>query len=178
MPFFRVLFFRNFFSPWAFFLALHVYNFLVKYSAEESSLSKVATVLQTGLQKLIREGEAVHQGSAFIVIGMIAQRFPHNVYHDVSLLETFFKSLEAADPELRLQIREGLFNLILAYRYDVNPQEVDRNGRVDILFALLKFFMSSEEPMVRFVAVRSVATIFPPDHVPSKFLLLLATGDP
>lgn len=147
------------------------------FSAEESALSKVATVLQSGLQKLIREGETVHQGPAFIVIGMIAQRFPHNVFHDISLLEMFFKSLESADPELRLQIREGLLNLIVAYRYNVNPEEVDKNGRVNILFALLKFYMASEEPMVRFVAVRSVATIFPPDHVPSKFLLLVATGD-
>lgn len=89
----------------------------------------------------------------------------------------FFKNLETAEPDLRLQIREGLLNLISAYKYDVNPQEVDKNGRVNILFALLKFFMSSVEPMVRFAAVRSVATIFPPDHVPSKFLLLIATGD-
>lgn len=151
--------------------------YIIAHSADESSLSKVSAVLQTGLQKLIREGEKIHQGPAFIVIGMIAQRFPNNVYHDVSLLETFFKSLESADPELRLQIREGLFNLILAYRYDVNPQEVDKNGRLNILFALLKFFMGSEEPMVRSVAVKCIATVFPPDHVPSKFLLLLATED-
>lgn len=146
-------------------------------SAEETTLSKVVSVLQPGLNKLIKEGEPVHRGPAFVVIGMIAQRFPMNVFHDVGLLEMFFKSLETADPDLRLQIREGLLNLILAYRYEVNPQEVDKNGRISILFGLMKFFMGSEEPMVRFAAVRSVATIFPPDHVFSKFLLLLATGD-
>lgn len=150
---------------------------LITFSAEESTLSKVVSVLQPGLNKLIREGEPIHQGPAFVVIGMIAQRFPMNVFHDVSLLEMFFKSLESAEPDLRLQIREGLLNLILAYKYNVNPKEVDKNGRINILFALLKFFMSSEEPMVRFAAVRSIATIFPPDHVFSKFLLLLATGD-
>lgn len=77
----------------------------------------------------------------------------------------------------QLQIREGLLNLILAYKYDVNVEECDKDGRINILFALIKSYMDSEEPMVRFVAVRSIATIFPPNHVPSKFLLLLATGD-
>ncbi|KAJ8977535.1 hypothetical protein NQ317_010055 [Molorchus minor] len=37
--------------------------------------------------------------------------------------------------------------------------------------------MDSEEPMVRFAGVRMLATIFPPDHVPSKFMLLVSTGD-
>lgn len=120
----------------------------------------------------------MHKGPAFVVIGMIAQRFPMNVFHDVQLLEMFFKSLETAGPDMRLHISEGLLNLILAYKYDVNPREVDKNSRITILFGLLKFFMTSEEPMVRFAAVRSVATIFPPEHVFSKFLLLLATGDP
>lgn len=147
-------------------------------SAEETTLSKVVSVLQPGLNKLIKEGEPIHKGPAFVVIGMIAQRFPLNVFHDVSLLEMFFKSLETAEPEMRLQIREGLLNLILAYKYDNNPKEMDKNGRINILFGVLKFFMSSEEPMVRFAAVRSIATIFPPEHVFSKFLLLLATGDP
>lgn len=135
-------------------------------------------MLQPGLNKLIREGEPIHKGPAFLVIGMIAQRFPMNVFHDVSLLEMFFKNLESAEPDVRLQIREALLGLILAYRHEISPKEMDKNGRISILFGLLKFFMSSEEPMVRFAAVRAIATIFPPEHVFSKFLLLLATGDP
>lgn len=147
------------------------------FSADGSQLIKVASVLQSGLNKLIKEGEAVHQGQAFLINGMIGRRFPMIVYHDIGLLEMFFKKLETGDADLKLQIREGLLNLITAYKYDINPAECDKDGRMNILSALVKYFMDSEEPMVRFVAVRSIATIFPPDHVPSKFLLLLATGD-
>ncbi|XP_018321144.1 proteasome adapter and scaffold protein ECM29 [Agrilus planipennis] len=157
-------------------LALNFATNLVR-SAEEASLCKVAAILMSGLLKLIREGEPSHQSQAFIIIGMIGRRFPSVVYHDVGLLEMFFKNLETANPDLKLQIREGLLNLILAYKYDVNPKEADKDGRMNILFVLVKYFANSEEPMVRFAAVRSVATIFPPNHVPSKFLLLMSTGD-
>ncbi|KAK9746868.1 Proteasome stabiliser [Popillia japonica] len=157
-------------------LALNFTGNLVR-DANAKLLVKVASVLQSGLNKLIKEGEPAHKGQAFIINGMIGRRFPMIVYHDVSLLELFFKKLESADPDLKLQIREGLLNLITAYKYDINPLECDKNGRINILFALMKFYMNSEEPMVRFAAVKTVATIFPPDHVPSKVLLLLAMGD-
>lgn len=131
----------------------------------------------SGLQKLIREGEEIHHGQAFVTIGLLAHRFPKVVYHDVALLEMFFTNMETASPELRLQIREGLLNLIEAYKYDVFPEECDKDGRLNILFALIKCKIASEEPMVRFVSVRSLGTLFTPNHVPSKFLLLTATGD-
>lgn len=146
-------------------------------TAEETQLSKAASVLQTGLQKLIREGEAMHQGQAFLILGLLGSRFPLMTYHNVALLEMFFKNLESANPDLRLQIREGFLSLIPAYKYDVNSNELDKDGRINFLFALVKYYLFSEEPMVRFAAVRSIGNIFPPDHVPSKFLLLLASGD-
>ncbi|KAF5273782.1 hypothetical protein FQA39_LY00897 [Lamprigera yunnana] len=157
-------------------LALQFAMNLVR-TAEEVQLTKVAGILQTGLQKLIREGESVHQGQAYLILGALGSRFPLLMYHNVSLLEMFFKNLETAEPDLRLQIRQGFLSLISAYKYDVNLKEYDKDGRVNFLFALVKYYLFSEEPMVRFIAVRSIGTIFPPNHVPSKFLLLLATGD-
>lgn len=131
----------------------------------------------SGLQKLIKEGEEIHHGQAFVTIGILAQRFPKVVFHNVGLLEMYFTTLERANPELRLQIREGLLNLILAYKHDIFPAECDKDSRLNLLFALIKCKMISEEPMVRFASVRTLGTIFPPNHVPSKFLLLTATGD-
>lgn len=152
--------------------------FGIDFSAEvDNQFAKLAGVLQSGLNKLIHEGEPVHRGPAFIINGLIARKYPIIVYHDIGLLELFFKQLETADAELKLQIREGLLNLIVAYKYDVFPQENDKNGRINIIFAIMKCYIYSEEPMVRFAAVRSAATIFPPKHVPSKILLLRATVD-
>ncbi|CAH1974017.1 unnamed protein product [Acanthoscelides obtectus] len=156
--------------------ALTFTNNIIRY-ANVDPLSKLSVVLLSGLQKLIKEGEEMHQGQAFVTIGMLAQRFPEKVYHDVGLLETFFNGMENANPELRVQIREGILNLISAYKYDIFPDECDKDGRLNILFALIKSKMTSNEPMVRFVAVRTLATIFPPKHVPSRFVLLTATGD-
>lgn len=157
-------------------LALNFTMNLIRF-ADEGSLGKVAPVLLSGLQKLIKESEEQHQGQAYVLIGTLGQRFPKIVYHDINLLETYFKNLEIANPDLKLQIREGLLTLILAYKYDSLIEEVDKDGRLNILFALIKFRMNSEESMVRFAAVKTLATIFPPEHVPSKFLLLLLTGD-
>lgn len=147
------------------------------YSANEDPLSKVAPVLLSGLQKLIKEGEDVHHGQAFVIMGILAQRFPKIVYHNVGLLEMFFSNLESADQELRLQIREGLLSLLQAYKCDIFPEECDKDGRLNLLFVLIKCKITSDEPMVRFAAVRTLGIIFPPNHVMSKFLLLTATGD-
>lgn len=152
-------------------------NFNGIFSANEDPLSKVAPVLLSGLQKLIKEGEEVHHGQAFVTIGVLAQRFPKIVFHNVGLLEMYFTNLESANNEVRLQIREGLLNLILAYKYDIFPDECDKDGRLNLLFALIKCKITSDEPMVRFASVRTLGTIFPSNHVPSRFLLLTATGD-
>ncbi|XP_026485739.2 proteasome-associated protein ECM29 homolog [Vanessa tameamea] len=45
------------------------------------------------------------------------------------------------------------------------------------LFALLDHYMHSEESMIRYIAMRYSATVFPQDYIPSRYLLLLASGD-
>lgn len=39
-------------------------------------------------------------------------------------------------------------------------------------------FPFKPEVQVRQVAVKFASTVFPPDHIPSRYLLLLAAGDP
>jgi hypothetical protein len=43
--------------------------------------------------------------------------------------------------------------------------------------ALLANQVESNDPMARFVAVRYAASVFPLNHAPSRYLLLLASGD-
>lgn len=79
-----------------------------------------------------------------------------------------------------------MLNLVPAFKYKL-PQISDgkltaeqsnvNDSKMTLLHALLSQYMDSEEPMVRFVATRFMATVFPPGHVQSKYLLLLATGD-
>jgi hypothetical protein len=49
--------------------------------------------------------------------------------------------------------------------------------RQTMMQALLANQVESSEPMARFVAVRYAASVFPVNHAPSRYLLLLATGD-
>jgi hypothetical protein len=49
--------------------------------------------------------------------------------------------------------------------------------RQTMMQALLANQVESNEPMARFVAVRYAASVFPLNHAPSRYLLLLATGD-
>lgn len=45
------------------------------------------------------------------------------------------------------------------------------------LFALLEHYMHSDESMIRYIAMRYSAAVFPQDYVLSRYLLLLASGD-
>lgn len=72
-----------------------------------------------------------------------------------------------------------MLNLVSAYKYsdfDHDKQALN-NSKMVLLHSLLSQYLDNEEPMVRFVAVRFISTVFPADHVKSKYLLLLATGD-
>ncbi|CAG5035645.1 unnamed protein product [Parnassius apollo] len=45
------------------------------------------------------------------------------------------------------------------------------------LFALLDHYMHSEDSMIRYIAMRYSSVVFAQDYVPSRYLLLLASGD-
>lgn len=73
-----------------------------------------------------------------------------------------------------------MLNLVSAYKYSSNDEENSNlnNSKMVLLHSLLSQYLDSEEPMVRFVAVRFLSSVFPSDNVKSRYLLLLATGDP
>ncbi|KAJ8977536.1 hypothetical protein NQ317_010056 [Molorchus minor] len=97
-------------------LALNFTANIIRHASEDS-LEKVAPVLLSGLQKLIKEStDEILHAHTYVVISMLAQRFPKIVYHDVGLLEMYFANLESSNPELRLQLRESLLNLIVAFQ--------------------------------------------------------------
>lgn len=45
------------------------------------------------------------------------------------------------------------------------------------IFCSVHSYMLSEESMIRYIAMRYSAAVFPNDYIPSRFLLLLASGD-
>lgn len=77
------------------------------FSSMGESLKKLSPVLLAGLTKLIKQGDPEHHGQAYVTIGLLAQKFPQTVFGDIALLELYFNNLEAADSQLKIQVREG-----------------------------------------------------------------------
>ncbi|XP_008560300.1 proteasome adapter and scaffold protein ECM29 [Microplitis demolitor] len=136
------------------------------------SLSRVAGVILNGMVKLISEGEPEHIAIAYTIIGQLGQRIPSLVNKDSSLVQQFFKALTSTDADMRRTVRDALIAMSSAFVLN----RTDECG-ISTMTALLSTYIESEEPSVRSVAVHYVATIFPADHAPSRYLLLIACGD-
>lgn len=135
-------------------------------------LTRVAGVILSGMDKLISEGEPEHAAMAYTIIGQLSQRIPSLIKSELNLVQRFFEALSSTEGELRRTVRDALICMSSAFVLNRN----DEKG-IAIMNTLLSVHIESKEPSVRSVAVHYAATIFPPDHAPSRYLLLLACGD-
>ncbi|XP_041976007.1 proteasome-associated protein ECM29 homolog [Aricia agestis] len=169
----------------------------------EASLRKVAAVFLQGLLKVIRSEEhAEHQPKAYMCLGRLAMKCPESFKGQFALLEELVKKIPEAVPEMRTALRDALLEMAVAYKISASTDnaisesgssqamEVDESSECKkmktspfdepqalALFALLDHYMHSEESMIRYVATRYAAAVFPPGYVPARYLLLLASGD-
>lgn len=70
-----------------------------------------------------------------------------------------------------MAVQEALSTMLPAFK-----QLTSTNGA--ILEALLAASLESKQHLLRLIAVQYAGGIFPADHVTSRYLLLLAAGDP
>ncbi|XP_063216942.1 proteasome adapter and scaffold protein ECM29 isoform X2 [Bacillus rossius redtenbacheri] len=142
--------------------------------ASLARLAQVAAVFLSGLLKVIAQEESSLKAPAYVAAGKLAQRVPSLVNKDLRLLQTFFDALSKEDQETRLSVREALLSMVQAFRVG---DDTEAQSRQVMMQALLAGQVESSEPSARFLAVRYAASVFPARHVPSRYLLLLATGD-
>ncbi|XP_014217029.1 proteasome-associated protein ECM29 homolog [Copidosoma floridanum] len=136
-------------------------------------LTRVAKVILNGMIKQIKEDiEPAHRMMAYTIIGQLGRRIPTLVNKDLSLLQSFFDTLASTDGDLRRTIRDAMVNMTTAF-----VLKKDDDTSISLMVALLASHIESPEAYVRFVAVHYSATVFPSDHAPSRYLLLLASGD-
>ncbi|KAJ8667078.1 hypothetical protein QAD02_008740 [Eretmocerus hayati] len=134
---------------------------------------RVAQVILNGMLKLIKEeSEPTHKLMAYSIIGHLGQRIPSLVNKDLSLLQNFFDMLLTTDADIRRTIRDALISMTPAF-----VLSKDNENGISLMVGLLSNLIESPEAHVRFVAVHYAATVFPADHAPAKYLLLLASGD-
>ncbi|OXB60778.1 hypothetical protein ASZ78_016829 [Callipepla squamata] len=98
-------------------------------------------------------------------------RMPQLFTKDIALVQQFFEALCKEDADTRLAIQEALSMMVGAYS---NLEGAQRT----LMEALVASYLIKPEVQVRQVAVKFASTVFPPDHIPSRYLLLLAAGDP
>lgn len=152
-------------------LALQFTSNIVQH-CNSASLLRVAGVILNGIMKLISEGDPIHKPKAYTIVGQLGQKIPALINKDFSLLEKFFDTLAATDGDLRHTVRNALISMSSAFILNKEDEQ-----SIALMNALLSAHIESPESHVRFVAVHYAATVFPNDDAPSRYLLLLASGD-
>ncbi|KAA0722414.1 Proteasome-associated protein ECM29 -like protein [Triplophysa tibetana] len=130
-------------------------------------------MLLNGLTKLINEYKEDPKllSMAYSAVGKLSSRMPQLFTKDIALVQQFFESMCKEEADVRLAIQEALSMMVGAY---VNLQ----GALLNLMEALVAAYIAKPEVQVRQVAMKFAITVFAPDHVASRYLLLLAAGDP
>uniref|UniRef100_A0A8B9QKQ3 Ecm29 proteasome adaptor and scaffold n=1 Tax=Apteryx owenii TaxID=8824 RepID=A0A8B9QKQ3_APTOW len=139
----------------------------------ESKIKPLGPMLLNGLTKLINEYKEDSKllSMAYSAVGKLSSRIPQLFTKDIALVQQFFEALCKEEADTRLAIQEALSMMVGAYS---NLEGAQRT----LMEALVASYLIKPEVQVRQVAVKFASTVFPPDHIPSRYLLLLAAGDP
>uniref|UniRef100_A0A5F8HFG3 Ecm29 proteasome adaptor and scaffold n=1 Tax=Monodelphis domestica TaxID=13616 RepID=A0A5F8HFG3_MONDO len=139
----------------------------------EIKIKPLGPMLLNGLTKLINEYKEDPKllSMAYSAVGKLSSRMPHLFTKDIALVQQFFEALCKEEPDTRLAIQEALSMMVGAYSTLEGAQRT-------LMEALVASYLIKPEVQVRQVAVKFASTVFPPDHIPSRYLLLLAAGDP
>uniref|UniRef100_A0A665T9H2 Ecm29 proteasome adaptor and scaffold n=1 Tax=Echeneis naucrates TaxID=173247 RepID=A0A665T9H2_ECHNA len=138
-----------------------------------SITSPLGLMLLNGLTKLINEYKEDPKllCVAYSAVGKLSSRMPQLFTKDIALVQQFFESMCKEEADVRLAIQEALSMMVGAY---ANLQ----GALLNLMEALVAAYIGKREVQVRQVAMKFASTVFASDHVPSRYLLLLAAGDP
>nr|XP_034996453.1 proteasome adapter and scaffold protein ECM29 isoform X2 [Zootoca vivipara] len=139
----------------------------------DGKIKPLGPMLLNGLTKLINEYKEDPKllSMAYSAVGKLSSRIPQLFTKDLALVQQFFEALSKEDPDTRLAIQEALSMMVGAY---TNLEGAPRT----LMEALVASNLIKPQVQVRQVAVKFASTVFPSDHIPSRYLLLLAAGDP
>ncbi|XP_012878678.1 PREDICTED: proteasome-associated protein ECM29 homolog [Dipodomys ordii] len=139
----------------------------------EIKIKPLGPMLLNGLTKLINEYKEDPKllSMAYSAVGKLSSRMPQLFTKDIALVQQLFEALCKEEPETRLAIQEALSMMVGAYSTLEGAQRT-------LMEALVASYLIKPEVQVRQVAVKFASTVFPSDHIPSRYLLLLAAGDP
>ncbi|XP_075450242.1 proteasome adapter and scaffold protein ECM29 isoform X2 [Ascaphus truei] len=139
----------------------------------DSKMKPLGPMLLNGLTKLINEYKEDPKllSTAYSAVGKLASRMPQLFTKDLALVQQFFEAMRKEEPDVRLSIQEALSMMVGAY---TNLE----GAQLTLMEALVGSYLVKPEVQVRQVAVKFASNVFAPDHIPSRYLLLLTAGDP
>ncbi|XP_040217375.1 proteasome adapter and scaffold protein ECM29 isoform X2 [Rana temporaria] len=139
----------------------------------DNKIKPLGPMLLNGLTKLINEYKEDPKllSMAYSGVGKLSGRMPQLFTKDLALVQQFFEALRKEEMDVRLSIQEALSMMVGAY---TNLE----GAQLTLMEALVGSYLVKPEVQVRQVAVKFASSVFPPNHIPSRYLLLLSAGDP
>lgn len=141
-------------------------------SSSDSVFTASSSLLWSAMLRLIGEAkeDPKLRGLAYVALGKIGKRKPSLVTKDLSIVQNLFDSLSEENAEIRSAVQETLA-LLAGSLVDLDQVKMKQ------IEALIMQNVEKVEPQARLMAVRYASLVFPMDHFPSRYVLLLACGD-
>ncbi|XP_033738890.1 proteasome adapter and scaffold protein ECM29-like [Pecten maximus] len=138
----------------------------------DNKFTPIGPVLLSGMVKLVGEAkeDAKLRGLAYVAAGKIVRRVPQIVSKDISIVQKFFDAMCQEDTETRISVQEALSLMSEAFQNITGTNST-------LMEALIMQNIDKEQPQARLMAVQYAKAVFPTDHMPSRYILLLASGD-
>ncbi|BFY99626.1 hypothetical protein BsWGS_02666 [Bradybaena similaris] len=141
-------------------------------NCDQAKFAMLDVVLLNGMLKLIQEAkeDSKLRSLAYVAVGKIGRRSPHRLTKDIQVVQTFFDAICQEEGDTRLAVQEALSLMSNAFG------DLDATNK-QLLEALLLQNIDKVEPQARMVTVQYAAAVFPSDHIPSRYILMLGAGD-
>ncbi|GFO03251.1 proteasome-associated protein ecm29-like protein [Plakobranchus ocellatus] len=141
-------------------------------NCDDAKFAMIDVVLLNGMLKVIKETQEDPKlrSLAYVAVGKIARRSPHRLSKDIQIVQTFFDAICQEEGDTRLAVQEALSMMSDAFC------NID-STHMALMEALLLQSIDKDEYHARVVAVQYAARVFPSDHIPSRYILMLASGD-
>ncbi|KAG7160614.1 Proteasome adapter and scaffold protein ECM29-like [Homarus americanus] len=147
----------------------------IAFNAIKEKLAPVGSVLFGGVVKVIEEEkcDARLRSLAYGALAKLSVKLPNLLlshHSQLHYLQTLMNALTQEEGDVLLSVQEAL-SMVAPVCKQLNPSSQDE------LCILLSDHVLHHNPQLRRTAVHYAASVFPPDHVPSRFILMVATGD-
>ncbi|XP_005102218.1 proteasome adapter and scaffold protein ECM29 [Aplysia californica] len=141
-------------------------------NCEETTFSTFDMILLNGMLKLIKESkeDPKLRSLAYVAVGKIGLRSPQRLTKDIQVVQIFFDAMCQEEGDTRLAVQEALAMMSTVF---CNLDETNKK----LMEALLLQNIDKAEPQARTIAVQYAAAVFPSDHIPSRYILLIGAGD-